>query len=286
MPATTLVSVFVIIAFVGFLLLTAVKASKYSKMATHSRFDLYPVPKEGKKRAAYGGSYMEEVEWWNDKPRTIDRGTETIDIFKEMFLIKKLYVNQRAMWGPSFIFHWGLYFLFAWSVLLLITVAWSPSWLLVFTGIVGVIGFCLATLGAAILLIRRITDEGLRVYTTPAEFFNLLLILAVLVTGEVCWTTGASPFVIAKQVFTMSATTLSPLMIVHFILLGFLLLYIPVSKMGHYVGKFYSFRSVLWDNDPNVPGSKTERNFKRSAAQKPATQWSAHMPAPKTESEE
>ena len=281
----TVVSVIVIIAFVAFLVLSAAKFAKYSKYTTHSRFELYPVPKEGKVRAEYGGSYFEDNEWWT-KERKIDRTNETIDIGKEMFAIKKLFDNQRSLWAPSMLFHGGIYVMMGWSFLMLISVIFSPGWYITITNIVGVIGFTCATLGSAALLLRRCTDAGLRPYTTKAEYFNLTLILVTLLTGIYCWLGVISPFIVAKGIFTMTLGPVPPIVIFHLALVCVLLVYIPASKMGHYAGKFYAFRSVLWDNDPNTKGSKVEQNFRASAAKPTTTTWSAHTPAPATDTEE
>ncbi len=280
-------SIFIIIGLVGFLLLSVRAFARLSKLSQHSRFDLYPVPKEGREKAKYGGSYFEETEWWT-KPRKLDRTAENIDIFKEMFLIKKLFVNQRTLWWSSFMFHWGIYFMFGWSVLLLINGFYGAVWFTVFTQIVGVIGFTLATVGAVLLLGRRIFDESYRVYTTPSEYFNLILILTVLITGIICWTSVMSPVTVANDVFTLKAVQYPTLVVVHLVLLGCMMLYIPLSKMGHYAAKFFSFRSVQWDNDPNLPGSKVEKDVAASAANPPKTHWDAPhtRPAASTESED
>ena len=41
----------------------------WSRMPMHVRWELYPVAHEGS-RAHYGGSYLEDVGWWN-KPREV-----------------------------------------------------------------------------------------------------------------------------------------------------------------------------------------------------------------------
>lgn len=194
---------------------------------------------------------------------------------KEMLFIKKLYDHQRSLWFPSFAFHMGIYVMFGWSILLLIAAFWHPTVFVLIVGIVGVIGFTTATIGALALLYRRITDVSYQVYTTPAEYFNLLLILAVLTTGAYTWLSVASPFAVAYNVFTLNVGELPIMVVIHLVLLGFMLIYIPLSKMGHYAGKFFSFRSVLWDNDPNTPGSKVDANVRESAATPPTHHWSA-----------
>ena len=47
------ISLFILIAGV------AARAIKYASMPMHLRWELYPVPHEGK-----DGSYFEELEWW------------------------------------------------------------------------------------------------------------------------------------------------------------------------------------------------------------------------------
>ncbi len=44
-----------------------VRIATWIKMPMHVRWELYPVAHEGE-RAHYGGSYLEEVDWWK-KPR-------------------------------------------------------------------------------------------------------------------------------------------------------------------------------------------------------------------------
>ena len=274
MNAALLGFVFVIIGLAGFVVLTAVKAWKYAHLPVHSRVELYPVPKEGDGRGKYGGSYFEEEDWW-EKPRRLDPVYEVVDIMQEMLLISKLFKHQRSLWWASYAFHLGVYVMFGWSLLLLVTVFWNPEFLVVGTTVVGAVGFALSTIGAGLLLVRRAVDESLRAYTPPQEYFNILLILATLVTGIVAWTLFASPFDVARSVFAFDAAPLPPVVVAHLVLLGIMLLYIPLSKMSHYVGKFFAFHKVLWDNDPNVAGSKVAAMAEREAGGPAPAAWSA-----------
>lgn len=271
---STIVSIFVIIALVGFLVLSAMKFAKYAKYNQHSRFDLYPVPKEGEGRGEYGGSYMEEDEWWR-KDRSINTVAETLDIVKEMFFIRKLFVNQKSLWFSSFLFHGGIYVMMLWSILLLISAFVCPDWLAALIGIVGVIGFAAAGIGALTLFLRRIFDQSLAQYTTPVEYFNLLLIIVVLATGAVAWLTAASPIETAKAVCTFNFADLPTIVIVHLVLMGAMMLYIPASKMGHYAGKFFAFRSVMWNNEPNLAGTKVDAAVRASNEAGAQVKWGA-----------
>lgn len=274
MPPVDMLSAFVIGAMICFFAITAWRAWRWSRMPMHSRLDLYPIPKEGAGRADYGGSYFEDPKWWC-KPRAEDKLNETKDILMEMVFIRKLFKNQKSLWWASESFHVGIYVMFCWTLLLILTTLFWFEPLLLFSKAVGVVGFLLATVGAAALLIRRLAAATLRKYTTPQEYFNLAFILIVLATGIACWTGQASPFAVAAGILGRGEASFSPLVGAHLVLLGLMLVYIPASKMSHYVGKFFAFHKVLWDNDPNKPGNKVNQRLTATAAHVPRASWGA-----------
>ncbi|UCC59921.1 MAG: nitrate reductase, partial [Dehalococcoidia bacterium] len=56
------------------------RSIKYALMPVHLRWELYPVPhEEGSK---YGGSYLEELEWWT-KPRRRSFDKDVLYILKD-----------------------------------------------------------------------------------------------------------------------------------------------------------------------------------------------------------
>lgn len=221
---------------------------------------------------------MEEPEWWR-KPRQTSKTSELIEMLKEMLFIKKLFQHQRSLWWISYAFHLGIYFMIAWTLLLLagaltdlagISVSAHASlwtgllyYLTIFTGVVG---FIITTAGAALLLLRRVADPVLKKYTTPQEYFNLLLLLAVLLSGIIVWSPDLT-FEASRQLTAgvlLLDVTANTALTIHLLLLAVMFIYIPLSKMGHYVGKYFSFHKVLWENEPNVPGSLMESRVKSS----------------------
>lgn len=278
-----------------FLGISAYKAYQFSKLPLHGRMELYPVPKE--KGYEHGGSFYEEVAWWS-KPREVSHVREIVEMFKEILFIKTLFENQRPFWWLSYALHLGIYFIVAWTVLLvagaisvlngIIVAANSTSiWgLLLFylTYATGIIGLILATLGSGLLVLRRMFDNTLKKYTTPQEYFNLLLIFAALITGIITWSSDFS-FNTAREV-TANLITFTPfaadgILVLHVILVGIMLTYIPLSKMSHYVGKYFTFHTVLWDNSPNLRGSDVEQKVKKASTYRPSNSWSApHIKAP------
>ncbi len=283
-----------LIAFIGFSLK---KAMYYANMPQHGRQDLYPIPLESDEKMHYGGSYMEEDKWY-EKERHHNLKGEIIDMLVEMLFIKKLFVNQNNFWWLSYSLHLGMYAAIAWSVLLVVG-AWLPAGALAtivyfLVTVAGLVAGVLMTVGAIGLLYKRLCVREYKIYTTPQEVFNLVALLAVGLTGLLTWfTTGMSfeyGYSIVKAMFTfkplgaMFTNGVPAMLVIHILLLGFISFYIPLSKLSHYVGKFFTFHKVIWDNEPNMPGSKIEANI-LAAQQKPkdpnALKWAApHISGP------
>ena len=79
------------IAYCGiaiFLVAVATRFLMWSRMPMHVRWELYPVAHEGAK-AAYGGSYLEESEWWT-KPRHFSLWGELSAMVPEILLLVAL----------------------------------------------------------------------------------------------------------------------------------------------------------------------------------------------------
>ncbi len=287
-----------VIAYLSILLFVGIsiyKAYEFAKMPLHGRMELYPVPKE--KGFEHGGSFYEETLWWT-KPHEVSHVREVIEMLKEIIFIKKLFENQRPFWWISYALHLGIYLLMAWTILLVvgavtvingITVAAnSPSiWGLAIyylSLLTGISGLLIGTLGAGLLFLRRMFDNTLKKYTTPQEYFNLLLLFAALFTGILTWGSDLT-FSYAREVtanlITFTPFAASALLTLHIVLVGIMLTYIPISKMSHYVGKYFTFHTVLWDNSPNLKGSAVEQKVKKATSYRPTTSWSApHIKPP------
>ncbi len=276
-------------AFIGF---SVCKALQFAKMPVNSRWELYPVPKETGEKARYGGSYYEEPEWWEKSRRTSLAG-EIKEMLKEMLFIKSLFINQKRHWWISYALHLGIYLLGLWTILLLFGAIMELSGFYLTKGInaniliylvyygtflTGAAGALLVTFGSISLFLRRIFNNILRKYTTLQEYFNLLFIFAVAVSGLIVWS-GDPGFnygrEIMKGLLTISPIEADTALTVHILLLGSLLIYIPQTKMSHYVGKYFSFHKVLWDNEPNLRNSKMEQIVRKSLSYKPRASWSA-----------
>ena len=79
---------------VVFVVAFAVKLIKYLTMPMHVRWELYPVPHEGK---AHGGSFYEEIDHWT-KERHKNHMAQYKFMVPEILFIRALYEDNRPLW--------------------------------------------------------------------------------------------------------------------------------------------------------------------------------------------
>ncbi|MFH1435851.1 MAG: hypothetical protein ABIJ56_09065, partial [Pseudomonadota bacterium] len=170
---------------------------RIARLPVHLRWELYPIPHE-KGKGHYGGSYMEEKEWWT-RPRDVDKVAEIKEMAEEILFIKSLLRNNPGLWIFSFPFHLGLYLLVGFAGLMLL-----GAFLQVFdvavsakggfgsavhyaTLVCGIGGIFLTLMGALGLLLKRFFDYRLRSFSSPADYFNLLITIFVSGIMLVAW---------------------------------------------------------------------------------------------------
>jgi len=266
-----------IVAYLGiavFIVAVIVRVIKWLRMPMHVRWELYPVAHEGKK-ASYGGSFMEETDWWT-KPRSKSLIGELKVMMLEIFFLVALRENNRKLWMRSFAFHFGLYLVICATVLMLVSsvISLLPQTVLLTklamllaypVRICGVAGLCLGLLGALGLLHRRLTAPELRLFNAPADIFNLVCFVVVLGTALAHWIVLDRDFTLVQGVITNlvslnlkavgSGSLLTSLSVM---LLALLLAYIPLTHMSHFIGKYFAYHAIRWNDEPNLQGGDQE----------------------------
>ncbi len=270
-----------------FLVASVARAVRYARMPLHLRWELYPVPGEGK-RARHGGSYFESSEWWT-KRRHPSLLTEVGYMAAEILTLKALRDFNRALWWRSFPFHAGLYLLAASCGLILATALAQVAAPALVTGstltavhgayaAAGVIGACLTVVGASGLLYRRLTDPALRPYTTVGDLANLVFFLAAMgltAAGYAVREAGsAGPAAILRGLLTWdSGLHVSGLFGVGLVASAALVAYIPLTHMSHFVAKFFTYHQVRWDDAPNQARASIQARMAEYLTYRPT--WAA-----------
>jgi nitrate reductase gamma subunit len=165
--------------------------------------------------------------------------------------------------------HWGIYLFALWIGLLaltnLIPALTYPS------AVVGVTAFALGVAGAVGLIVKRATTRELALYTTPVDYFNLAFLAAIFGLGMASWL--ADPLFSGHRAYiacllTLKPAPLPPLVIAMFLTLQVFTIYMPFSKLIHYIMKFFTFHEMLWDDEFNVKGSSVDKRVVRQLSYK------------------
>jgi nitrate reductase gamma subunit len=249
----------------------------WSKMPMHIRWELYPVAHEGKK-AAYGGSYLEESEWWK-KPREVSLLGELKVMIPEILFLVALKEHNPKLWLRSFPFHFGLYMVIGCVASLAgagilvaiwptIMVSWFAGFIHYTVLILGVGGLCLGLLGALGLLQRRLSHPDLKDFTSGADIFNLVFFIVAFAMSLITFIvvdpdfSKASFFVYNLITFKMAAIPGNGVDLVlpwlTVLLFCGLVVYVPLTHMSHFVGKYFAYHAIRWNDKPNLQGGKEE----------------------------
>ncbi len=271
-----------------FVIACAVRAVRYARLPIHLRWELYPVPHEERKRAAYGGSYFEKTDWWS-KPQEPNHSGDLGFMVSEILFLKGLWEFKRKMWYRSYPFHLGLYLLIASTTVLFFAAAVSvfvPSLpksgigtvLYLAYVIPGASGAFLTLWGAAALLIFRITDRELKTYTAPGDIFNLsffLLTMGLLSAGYFLRPEHfPGALALARSILTFDTQVPLPRTLAAGLLLGALLVaYIPMTHMAHFIAKYFTYHWIRWDDAPNRVASGLEKKLAAYLTYRPT--WAA-----------
>lgn len=293
--ASSILLVVTYASIVVFVAAIALRALKIARLPLHLRWELYPVAHE-KGRANYGGSYLEEVDWWT-KPRESSLIGELKVMIPEIVLLAGVWEHNRKHWLRSFPFHFGLYLLAALIVLLLAGGIAEVAGMSVtadgvmigkilyhLTYVVGYAGMGLGLIGAAALLATRTLNADYREYTKKADYFNLgffVVTFAVALAGHAL----ADPHFAELRAFfarlvtfdfstaSTASASATGLIAVEIVLGSLLLAYIPLTHMSHFFTKWFMYHDIRWSDEPNRPGGKIEKQI-AAVLQYPVS-WSA-----------
>lgn len=240
------------------------KFMRFSTMPLNLRWDIYPIPHEPGEKRHYGGSYMEEIDWAR-KPRHSSLMGELIEMGSEIFFLKRVKEhNPFNLWPFSMAMHWGIYLLLTWILLLIVEAFFKINAISQITNIVGIVAFILGASGCLTLILKRGMNKELNLYTAPVEYFNLLFLLSIFVTGIISWRIDPSFASSRKYIEGIIFFNLSPvpsIVILNFLLFELFLIYMPFTKLLHYVGKYFNFHQSLWDDGFKEKDSEIDKKI-------------------------
>ncbi len=277
------------LAFLIFVVTVLYRFFRIANTPAHLRWDLYPVPHEGFKKAKYGGSYYEELDWW-EKPRHVSLVSELSVMIPEILLLKGVWESNRNLWFWSWAFHFGLYLATLMAGLIVVSAIVGPAssfgtLLTKIAGITVISSYILGGIGCAGMLVKRLFDSKLKIFTTAGSIFNLIFILAIFVSGLKAisginiFTADQSNIIGQLQIFVTGLATFDSSVTIHSsviwhigISLAFMV-YMPFTHMSHFIMKWFTYHHIRWNDEPNVTGSKLEKQILENLTLKPT--WAA-----------
>ncbi|KKM09752.1 nitrate reductase [Clostridiales bacterium PH28_bin88] len=172
-------------------------------------------------------------------PHTV--GAQLAEMVKEVATLHSLYLYKRKIWGPSLLMHWGIYLVILWFLLVLAGFAHASY--------AGVAGATMAATGAVLLGAYRLMDASVRNISSFPEYFNLAVILAIsacgLATGFFAQGVLLREYVSSLVIFSPRVPT-APGILVNLILIQFFCIYLPFSRLTHFVAKYFTYHKVKW----------------------------------------
>lgn len=272
---SALIYLFVYLAIAVFLTSVLSRIVSYIRNPIHLRWELYPVAHEGGEKASYGGSYLEDVDWWN-KPRHSSKINELKVMIPEILFLMAVFEHKRALWYVTYPFHLGLYLLSLFIGLLGISSISQITGILANTSIISTInvialyvgpaGLILTAAGAIGLLFKRITDHDLRNYSSFEHYFNLILFISCAALGFASWhlvdpTFSMTRTFIANLLTFNFAEINSALFITQVIIVVLTITYIPFTHMSHFFMKYFLYHDIRWGDTPNIDSPEIERKI-------------------------
>jgi nitrate reductase gamma subunit len=278
-----------------FVIATGYRVFRQFILPVHVRWEIYPVQHETAVKVAYGGSYLEELNWWEKKRERSLLG-ELCYMVSEILFIRGLWKNNRDLWWVSFPFHFGLYLMIVAFGLLLLHAGFTlwgstafaagSALRVLMDGSITATGWCgliLGNIGSLGLLYRRLTDPELRNYSSYFDYFNLLFIFLFFFSaflagflGDPSWE-GAKAYAFGLLTGGRSLTPYLPGQSitggVAIVTVSVLVAYIPLTHMSHMFMKYFLYHEVKWDDAPNRPGSRIESAVLENLGLKPT--WGA-----------
>ena len=271
---TTLFYLLGYVAVICFAITAFLKIRKYVKSTPlHIRWELYPIPHEGKRCKDHGGSYMEDTDWWAHKHHAAHLD-DLIFLIREILFLEATFHHNRPLWYRTYPFHLGLYMLMG-GAIILILVAFlrlfgvdPEGTFLTLVGylieIMSLVGCLTIVIGGIGLIMRRVSDEGLRTFTPPEHYFDIGMFTLFGLTGLVTWVTNPSFSALASQfVYNLLTFNWQSLgsggFTVHMLLGYVLMVIIPVTFMSHILLKYFLYHDIRWEDVATCQSEKRQQ---------------------------
>jgi len=176
------------------------------------------------------------------------------EVLQETFFFKSLFKGDKGIWAMGWLFHVMLLLIFIGHFRVF---AWLPDRILQSIGMTpeNIDTMSLVSGGAAgivilisllIILARRFSVKRVRQISESGDYFALILILLIVLTGDAMRFIAHIDLVQTREYFqgliffTLTPIPGNPWFLVHYLFAQLLIMYIPFSKILHFGGIFFT----------------------------------------------
>ena len=230
------------------------------------RWELYPIPHEPPERFEHGGSYLEDVDWWKKERKHTFIGMVKY-MAEEVVFLKACFEHNRQLWFRTYPFHIGLYLVCAFTGLAifiaicqLFNISVGP--LHAINNFLGPVGLLLTLLGAVGIFQLRMSDSGLKKYSTSEQYLTLGLFIVISVLCLLTWLMVDRDFSLLNQfIVNLISFNFAPmesaLLVSSIILVSLLAALIPNTHMAHFFMKYFLYHDIRWGDKSAFEDPKT-----------------------------
>lgn len=184
----------------------------------------------------------------------------------EIVSFRSLWLGDPALWLWAWLMHGSLAFIIGGHIVGIYTltrqftlIGLSPAASSTWSAGFGIAAGILCFLSLMVLFYRRTAIAELKRLSDPVDYFDLLLLLAIVISGMHMRLTSLNIDLPAIRSYLAGILTLHPLpiprtwiFVSHFTLVNILLLYFPFSKLVHAAG-FVVNRAMVTEKPPVYP---------------------------------
>ena len=212
-----------------------------------------------------GGVALKAIEWllramsvkWALYPTPPSRTGRFTSLLLEVFTLQSLSRGSKQLWIGALTFHAALALIILGHIRV---VSAYPDYLMKQAGITSIDTLSLAAGGAAglaivlatfYLLARRISLPYVREISDASDYMDIILLMAVFLSGNYMrffshvTLDDTRAFFMSLASFTPKPPPGDPAFIIHFFLAQIFLMYLPFSKLMHFIGLVINHRIVV-----------------------------------------
>ncbi|MHB1546101.1 MAG: respiratory nitrate reductase subunit gamma, partial [bacterium] len=192
-------------------------------------------------------------------PAPLTKSGAFVRVLGEVFFFKSLFKSNKATWVFGYLFHISFFLLIFMHFLRhFIYSNPLPWWYNIFVGI-GIVCGIVMVISLFLLLMRRVVIERVKFISLFQDYLILILLMLIGLAGlslNYVLTPAAltvvdnqlDPYMNGLLTFQFTNIPANPVFLIHYTLVMLLILYIPFSKVMHFVGIFFSPTRNMADN--------------------------------------